>query len=111
MTDNISIRIPIVLDKPRVFCMDLQAVARWEVNTGKLFFSPKLWKNLLKNKRDIVLMFWACLVGDDPRLLPKDVARIIKETDETKWKVVLSTIDTGVAAFLNDFLAGGKYGD
>lgn len=78
MANNKPIKIPVTLDKPRHFILDLAAVIRWEGLTNKPFFSNKTWKHF-KKKEDMMMMLWCLLVGDDPGLKPEDITRIFNE--------------------------------
>ena len=78
MTNNIPVRIPVLLDKPRHFQLDLAAVIRWEGLTDKPMFSNKTWKHF-KKREDMAMMLWCLLVGDDPELKPKDIIRMLND--------------------------------
>jgi len=90
MTNEVPVRIPVDLDRPRYFTLDLAAVIRWEANTGKAFFSPKVWKHM--SRKDAVLMLWACLTTGDPTLRPEDLLQLL-ETNKINWETVLASVE------------------
>jgi hypothetical protein len=106
MTEKIPIKIPVDLDKPRHFLLDIAAVARWEYSTGKPFFSMKTWKKLSKSEG--VLMIWSCLVDNDPKLKPRDMIPILEDR-KIDWKEVINKLSAAWEPLIISFIGGDIY--
>lgn len=108
MSINTPVRVPVDLDKRRHLLLDLAAVCRFEYNTKKMFFNPKIWNHL--SSKDAHIMLWACLVADDPGLKPEDVVRIMRDPkiDQEKFN---KQMFTAFELLINSFLGGKQSGN
>ena len=106
---DISVKVPVDLDRRRYFTLNLAAVIRWESNTGKPFFSNETWENFT-NPADMALMLWACLVEDDPNLKPEDIIQMFENKQITPEAVMPAFIRSLSAAWGSQIteLIGGK---
>jgi hypothetical protein len=111
--DNVPIKIPVDLDRPRYFTLDLAAVMRWEGLTDKPFFSKKMWTHFKKTE-DMAMMLWCLLVGDDPGLKAEDIIQMFKDKKITPEAILPSFIESLSGAWgelMIDLVGGDSHGN
>ena len=101
-------RIRIELDKPRYLLLDLAAVARFEYNSGKPMFCLKTWRKL--SKKETMLLLWAALAGEDPKLTPVDVLNIFKD-ESIDPEAVAEKLSTSWGLVINKLVGGKDHGN
>ena len=108
-TGSVPVNIPVDLDRRRYLHLDLAAIVRFEVITGKPVFHGKTRKRISKN--DAVLWLWACLATDDPTLKPEDLVKIL-DTNKISWETVLASVEKLNLAWqelvTNSIVTGGE---
>lgn len=67
--------IKITLDKERTLSFDLNAMVRFEQQTGKNILKTKTFNEL--NATDLRVLLWACLKGEDLELKQDQVGSMI----------------------------------
>jgi hypothetical protein len=113
MANNAPIRIPVMLDKPRHFQLDLAAVMRWEGLTDKPMFSNRVWRHF-KKREDMAMMLWCLLVGDDPELKPGDIIQMFKDkkiNPETTLPGFIQLLNDAWVEAITNTIGGDKHGN
>ena len=67
--------IKITLDKERLLTMDLNAMVRFEQQTGKNLLNGKTFQDI--SATDLRVLLWACLKGEDVELKQDKVGAMI----------------------------------
>jgi len=100
-------QVPIVLDKPRVLLMDMNAMVEFEKATGKNMLQQTATSITAK---DLRALLWACLKHEDKDLTIEQVGSMIhagnlQEVSEKlgeAWEVASPDVEEGAAPLAQD---------
>jgi hypothetical protein len=93
--------VKITLDKERTLTMDLNAMVRFEQQTGKNLLSGDTFKSI--SATDLRVLLWACLKGEDMELMQEQVGAMIhpgnmeyvSEVLSQMWNISMPEKDEG----------------
>lgn len=91
--------IEIILDRPRLMRYNLGAIIRIEETLGKDFADIDFEKLRYK---DLSVIIWAGLAGEDPSLTPEKVVRLIDDHGD------LMEVSAAMGAALSDSYGSGE---
>ena len=79
MPDKVKPAVPVTLDKERHFLFNLNAMAAFEMATGKSLLERKVIDSLYKGMKpgDMRALLWACLIHEDKKLTLEQVGGMV----------------------------------